>query len=69
MLALIIMTYLVGRVLSAHPLVLRVMGSLTSLTAVDCRPTLLTFLKLYLPSRLVQLAQLAGGVGAADELS
>ena len=54
--------------LPAQPLVLRVVGDLTLAAAVDHSLTLLTLLELHLASRLVQLAELAGRVGASDEL-
>ena len=53
---------------SAQPLVLRVMGGLTLAAAVDRRHAATTLLELYLAGRFVQAVELAGGVGASDEL-
>ena len=54
--------------LSTQPFVIRVMGGLTLLTAVDHRHALLALLELHLAGRPIQLVELADGVGASDEL-
>ena len=53
----------------AQPLMLRVVCGLTLATAVDHSFAATALLELYLAGRLVQLAELACGVGASDELS
>ena len=54
--------------LPAQHLVIRVVRGLALATAVDHSLAPATLLELYLASRLVKLVDLAGGVGAADEL-
>ena len=54
--------------LPAQPLVLRVMSDLALATAVDHRLASAALLELHLTGRLVQLVELAAGVGASDEL-
>ena len=44
------------------------MGDLALTAAVDHSLAATTHLELHLPGRLVQLVELAGGVGASDEL-
>ena len=44
------------------------MGDLALAAAVDHSLTATTFLELYLAGRLVKLVELAGGVGASNEL-
>ena len=66
--ALITMTFSAGRVLPTQLLVLRVMGDLTITAAVDHSLAATALLELYLASGVVQLIELAAGVGASDEL-
>ena len=54
--------------LITQPLVFRVMGSLTLATAVDHSLAATTLFELHLTSGLVQLIELAAGVGASYEL-
>ena len=54
--------------LPAQALVLSVMGGLALAAAIDHSLAPTTLLELYLAGRLVQLVELAGGVGAADKL-
>ena len=54
--------------LPAQPLVLRVMGDLALAATVDHSLAATVLLELYLAGRLVQLVELAGGVGASYEL-
>ena len=54
--------------LSTQPLVLGVMSDLALAAAVDHSLAATTVLELHLAGRLVQLVELAGGVGASDEL-
>ena len=48
---------------------IRVMNGLTLAAALDHSLIATTLLELHLATRLIQLVELAGGVGASDELS
>ena len=54
--------------LPAQPFVLRVMSGLALATAIDHSSTATTLFKRHFAGRLIQLAELAGGVGASNEL-